>query len=75
MKAQQSSMFMQGEDLPLFSGTAQSVRLEVFKPLAQARQLHMGECPLCEDTGTMHLYPGSGAKFCYCEAGDKARKM
>ena len=75
-KAQQINMFPQGDDLPLFSGTPQSARLETFKPQEiQGKQLHLGNCPLCEDTGTMHLYPGSEVKFCYCEAGDKARKM
>ena len=75
MKAQQISMFPQGDDLPLFSGTASSARLEVFKPQESiGRQLHMGKCPLCEDTGLQRFYPGSGSKFCFCEAGGKARE-
>jgi hypothetical protein len=73
-KAKQIGMFPQGEGFPLFSGTAQRAKLETFKPQEIiGKQLHMGECPLCEDTGIMHLYLGSGKRFCYCKVGNQAK--
>jgi len=73
---QQMTMFPNGEDLPLFSGTAQRATLEQFDPQPQEGiQLHLGDCPICEGTGIVYLHPGpNGTKFCFCEAGEQARK-
>lgn len=64
---QQKSMFTH-EDLPLFSGTAPRARVDRFDPQAIARQLHLGQCPICEDTGLVDN------RFCTCAAGDRARR-
>jgi hypothetical protein len=70
--ARQISMFTQGDDLPLFSGTAQRARPEVFKPQPRARQLRTFDCPLCCNTG--YLKNRDKYVACTCDAGDQFRK-
>jgi len=70
-KARQLGMFTQ-EDLPLFSGTAQRARPEVFKPQPRARQLRAFDCPLCCNTG--YLKDRGKYVACTCDAGDQYRK-
>lgn len=40
-QAQQTQLFQQGEDLPLFSGAAPRAEIEPFKPRLYARQLSL----------------------------------
>jgi len=58
---QQLGMF-QTEDLPLFSGTAQRGKLEVFKPGEVAHQDSFARCPVCLDTGSFDGHQ------CTCDA-------
>ena len=60
------------ESLPLFSGTAQRVELPVPREPAGGRQAGMFACPICRDTGKVGW--GSGARYCWCEAGEGARR-
>jgi hypothetical protein len=65
-KPSQSNMFPSGDDLPLFSGTAMSVRVRTFSHAPQPRQSSFATCPVCRDTGvvfTRHLV------YCSCEIG------
>jgi hypothetical protein len=62
-KLTQTTMFSQGEDLPLFSGTPQRVEANDFTPTAEPQQAGMFECGACRDTGMV------GDKLCTCEAG------
>jgi hypothetical protein len=73
----QMNMFENGEDLPLFSQTAPTARQgEAFAPKPEARQMHIGTCPICEDTGRVRTGDGPhGVKFCACPAGDRAREQ
>ncbi len=48
---QQTQMFTQGEDTPLFSQTAQRGKIEVFKPRPVAKQATFAKCRICLDTG------------------------
>ena len=64
--AQQLSMWTQGEDLPLFSGTAQRAAVETFQPAPEVVQETWATCRACKDTGRI------GRRFCNCEAGVKA---
>ena len=64
--AQQQSMFGH-EDLPLFSGTAPRATVERFAPQPTAPQMHLGQCPICEDTGLVR--DGDCDHFCTCPAG------
>jgi hypothetical protein len=55
------------EVLPLFSGQAPRVPEERFAPKPQARQLHLGVCPVCEDTGLVVV--DGQRRRCTCPAG------
>ena len=68
MQAKQSAMF-QVEDLPLFSGTAQTFR-KSSKPRAasMAGQATFADCRICMDTGKV------GGRFCWCAAGSEAKR-
>lgn len=50
------------QDLPLFSGTAQAAKAEVFTPKAAHRQASLATCPICLDIGTVDGKP------CWCQA-------
>lgn len=50
------------EDLPLFSGTAPTAKVDVFTPKAAHQQTSLAECPICLDTGTVDSKP------CWCKA-------
>lgn len=66
--AKQLSFFGQGEDLPLFSGTAPVVRVGPPAPEPAGTQEPLPvRCRTCRDTGKV------GASFCWCEAGEAAR--
>ena len=54
----------QTEDLPLFSGTAQTITINTHKPQPAHRQESFAKCRFCLDTGLL----GESA-FCWCEAG------
>lgn len=70
--SQQMSMFTNGEDAPLFSGTPQKGHRETFKPQA-SQQLGLGfSCAVCRDTGTVNR--GDKTVYCTCEAGQEARQ-
>ena len=64
--SKQLSMWNQGEDLPLFSGTAQRGQVETFQPATEAVQETWATCRACKDTGRI------GRCFCNCQAGVKA---
>lgn len=64
MKTQQPTMFESGEDLPLFSGTVQTVTIESAPTHNRpAEQTSFAQCPLCLDTGKV------GDQCCWCDAG------
>ena len=69
----QSRMF-DHEDLPLFSDTAPRARSERFAPEPAPTQEHLGQCAVCEDTGTLHPANRWGRRYCTCEAGAEAWK-
>ena len=52
----QIDMFDTGDDLPLFSGTAQRGQESTFTPQEEPKQLSMTSCPICKDTGTVGTY-------------------
>lgn len=69
MSTQQMTMF-QIEDLPLFSGTAPKGSISTFEIKEQSRQEPLPtNCHICTGTGRIDLY-----KFCWCEAGQRARR-
>ena len=60
----QQTMFTNGEDLPLFSGTPQSVTVRTEPtPGANSDQTSFAECRICFGTGRIHH------RYCWCEAG------
>lgn len=59
----QVSMFTDGSDLPLFSGTPIKVEIAPFVPQVVIKQLGFFTCAVCRDTGIV------GDKLCWCEAG------
>jgi len=65
----QTTMFANGEDLPLFSGTPQTVTLPPPPPETQrrSRQITFAKCPICLDTGL------TSVSYCWCEAGESLR--
>ena len=64
----QPSMFPTGEDLPLFSGTAQKQAGAVFAPADELyTQQAIAACRLCLDTGSIAI--DGGVKPCWCPAG------
>lgn len=68
MKAQQTTMFQTGEDLPLFSGTVPSVTIKRTPAIrTHSSQASFARCRLCLDTGRV------GHKYCWCQAGQSAR--
>jgi hypothetical protein len=59
----QSRMFDDGADLPLFSGTPANARDGAFTPAAAApKQASFAACPVCLDTGS------AGGRPCWCVA-------
>ena len=59
----QLSMFTNGEDLPLISGTAPRGSIKPFAPKTEHRQESLAACRTCLDTGTVEGRP------CWCKAG------
>lgn len=68
LQGKQLPMFTDGDDLPLFSGTAQRTTAEVFTPREVARQQSMAACSICLDTGRVEGH------YCTCAAGTRARE-
>lgn len=68
LKGEQLPMFLEGEDLPLFSGTAQRAPDERFEQHDAWRQSSMAECAVCLDTGRVD------GKYCTCSAGRRERE-
>lgn len=66
----QLSMFTDGSDLPLFSGTAQRAQEQVFKPQDAVVQETWAKCRLCKDTGRLGEFA-----FCSCETGQALRRQ
>ncbi|HUW09178.1 MAG TPA: hypothetical protein VM537_05575 [Anaerolineae bacterium] len=64
----QLSLFTNGEDLPLFSGTAPRHRAEAFAPAAVNKQESLATCRVCLDTGSV------GGHTCTCQAGQKPKR-
>ena len=65
---QQLSMFPDGADLPLFSGTPMRANTDSYTPQPHVPQSSLAECRVCLDTGQV------GDVFCTCETGQVARK-
>ena len=63
------------EDLPLFSGTSQEGKVEVFDPEPVLQSERLFKCPVCMDTGRVVVKTGHWfiRKYypCWCEAGGK----
>lgn len=64
---QQPRMFGE-DDLPIFSGTPPTGKVEAFIPTPAAHQQGFANCRFCHDTGI------TSAGFCTCEAGLQARQ-
>ncbi len=60
----QGSMFDQGEDLPLFSGTPITVNVKPFEDEPQDKQDKFAECPICFDTHTVKI--SGKIRACWC---------
>ena len=66
----QMSLFDDTDTLPLFSGTAVRVTIEENDaPTTSAQQMTFSKCPTCHDTGKV------GDRYCWCQAGQDARKL
>jgi len=66
MVKEQLQMFESDEVLPLWTGTAVTGRVEVYRPRPAARQAAFG-CPVCHDTGVVRV---NGRLIrCTCSAG------
>lgn len=69
----QSSMFADGQDSPLFSGTPAQAFVEAFIPAPSAPQSKLYACPICYDTGKVklqgRLYP------CTCSPVDITQEI
>jgi hypothetical protein len=64
----QIAMFGAGEDLPLFSGTAQRAPAPQIEPEPLGKQEPLAcTCRLCHDTGKVKF--GATARFCTCDVG------
>ena len=50
----QGRMF-ETEDLPLFSGTSQEGKVEVFEPEPVPQSERLFKCPVCMDTGRVAI--------------------
>ena len=57
----------QTEDLPLFSGSTPTVRAQPFTPTEATTQQHIGNCPICYDTGTVMIK--GKTRPCICKKG------
>ena len=57
-------MFNSGEDLPLFSGTAQKARQAVFNPETVEYQATFYKCKICKDTGILGTVYKHRCTFC-----------
>jgi DNA repair protein RadC len=76
VKAQQTNMFPQGEDLPLFSGTPILVRVPASEPREAnvTARFNSCVCPTCQDTGTVKTKRNNSQPvFCMCVAGQTAK--
>ena len=51
MTHKQTSMFPNGEDTPLFSGTTQPGKESTFTKKDEPQQGKLYNCPVCRDTG------------------------
>ena len=67
----QPKLFDDTNTLPLFSGTAPRAKLSPFEPTPGAQPSLPFECKTCRDTGTII---SDRLTFCWCEAGQQARK-
>ena len=61
----QMNLFSKGEDLPLFSNTAQRGEESIFSPKEEERQLSMADCGICLDTGTVQV--DGRDQLCICK--------
>lgn len=66
----QSTMYLDGSDLPLFSGCAQTATIDTFVASEVGGQdsLFAPACGTCLDTGKVDNRP------CICQAGDQYRQ-
>jgi hypothetical protein len=67
-KPTQLSMFPDGADLPLFSGTPMRAHTDSYTPKPHVAQSSFAQCRVCLDTGRV------GETFCTCDARVAARK-
>ena len=77
IKHDQSHMFPEGADLPLFSGTVQEGKVEVFEPEPVPQSERLFKCSVCMDTGRVVVKTGHWfiRKYypCWCEAGQRIK--
>lgn len=67
-RMKQVAMFTNGQDLPLFSGTAQRGTVNAFTPQpVSAQTMIPAACGCCLDTGKVD------GKFCTCATGQALR--
>lgn len=69
----QIEMFEDGQDLPLFSGTAPRATLSQPDPHPREDQDLIFDCHLCFDTGA--IKNGKGSVYCGCYAGQRLRNL
>lgn len=76
MNAQQLSLFPQGEDTPLFSGTPMRARIEPFQPreVEKPTRLTSCVCATCQDTGTIKRRgKNKSTTYCMCMTGQATK--
>jgi hypothetical protein len=62
----QKSLFATGQDLPLFSGTAQRAKIETYKPSSQNQPKLFVSCPICFGTRKIIVKKGKKPIPCPC---------
>lgn len=70
-RSTQLSLFPQGEDLPLFTGTAPQAEVQPYQKDTTPRPNPLPfDCRFCRDTGRL-----GGYAFCSCKTGVEARNL
>jgi len=69
----QEIMFENGEDLPIFSGTPQTVLDCPLQDRPIEKQESMFNCKVCSDSGLVKN--GDRCMYCTCVAGDRQKRV
>ena len=69
----QSSMNFDNKDLPLFSGTPQTLRHSIAQPMRSPSQKSLFNCRFCYDTGRI-IVNNQKRYYCTCPRGQEVAK-